>query len=136
MATQLSRDLVDDALEALPGWEGDTESIAREVALAPEHAEQLVARVAEDAGARGHEPLVERVEGGARFVLTTSEVGGVSELDIALASRISDLAHQLDEGTRGVEAVRQDEPEVYAEGTDGPKGIHVRFQPAKSRNRS
>jgi len=62
-------------------------------------------------------------DGGAtRYVLWTHDAGGVTELDIALASRISDLIHQLS-GQEGVHAVREGDSVIVVRSTDeaGPR---------------
>ncbi len=112
MATLLDAPLVDETLHALPGWEGDQTEIAREVHLAPAVDELVRTQVARDAEAMGHGPRVETVGDGTRFVLSTPEVGGVSELDIAFAARISDILHRADAREAGVEAVRVGAPEI------------------------
>ena len=124
MATLLDDELVRETLQALPGWEGDHRQITREVHLPPKKDAELRRLVEEDADAMDHHPEVHRVEGGTRFVLSTHSEGGVTELDVALASRISDLAHRLAPGERGVEAVRQDEPDVVA-GDDASLGLQT-----------
>ena len=112
MPTLLEPALVEDTLGSLPGWSGDATRIWREMHLPPEADAELRRQVAVDAGAMGHAPIVEPCEGGTRFVLRTDDVGGVSELDIALASHISDLAHRLSTGEPGVDAVREGDPVV------------------------
>lgn len=110
--TLLDEPLVDDTLQSLPGWHGDRHSLWREVHLPPQLDEELRRLVDVDSAAMGHEPDIERVDGGTRFVLTTHDVGGVSELDVVLAAHISDLAHRLSAQEPGVEAVRPDDVEV------------------------
>jgi 4a-hydroxytetrahydrobiopterin dehydratase len=115
MATLLEPLLVEETLKALPGWEGDQERLWREFQVEGDAAAELRRQVAEDAAALGHEPQVEEVEGGLRYSLSTPEAGGVTELDVALASRISDVAHRLEPAEPGVDAVRSDEAEVVIE---------------------
>lgn len=91
MPTLLDEHLVADSLTALTEWSGDTSRIARTVALPPGQIEQLVAEVAVAADALDHHPVVDRDPGRATFTLWTHSEGGVTELDIALASRIDDL---------------------------------------------
>jgi hypothetical protein len=83
-----------------------------------------------DAAAMGHRPDVEHVDGGTLFRLRTDEVGGVSELDVALAAHISDLAHRLRDSEPGVEAVREDDPDVVVGESDA---LELRTQPEKVR---
>lgn len=91
MPTLLDDRLVADALTALTGWSGDAQRIRRTVALSAEQGDQLVREVREAADAMNHHPEVNRTEHEITFVLWTHSVGGVSEYDIALASRIDDL---------------------------------------------
>jgi 4a-hydroxytetrahydrobiopterin dehydratase len=89
MATLLDDHLVTDALHGLHGWTGDSARISRTVDTAD--ADALVAAVGEAADAMDHHPVVERDGDAVTFVLWTHSAGGVTELDIALASRIDDL---------------------------------------------
>jgi len=93
--TLLDDALVKDSLEALPGWQGTPERLSRTVHLAPEQDARLREQVAETADAMDHHPVVEQDGDGTRFVLSTHSKGGVTELDITLASRINDLLHHL-----------------------------------------
>lgn len=95
MATLLDAALLTDTLKALPGWQGDSQGIYCDVTLPPEQDAELRRVVAVDAGAMGHPPLVEQRDGATRFVLRTEPDGGVTELDIAFASHISDLVKRL-----------------------------------------
>lgn len=113
--TLLDAPLVEETLRALPGWHGDQSMIWREVHL-PLHLDaELRRQVDVDADAMGHAPDVQHSAGVTRFALSTREVGGVSELDVALASHISDLAHRLRPSEPGVQAVRKDEVELVAD---------------------
>lgn len=91
MPTLLDEHLVADSLTALTDWSGDTSRIARTVALPGDQMSELVAEVAVAADALDHHPVVDRDGGQATFTLWTHSEGGVTELDIALASRIDDL---------------------------------------------
>jgi 4a-hydroxytetrahydrobiopterin dehydratase len=112
MATLLDTSLLDETLHALPGWHADAAEIWREVHLDPGTDGELRRRIDEAGASMGHRPRVETVPGGTRFTLSTPEEGGVTELDIVLASHISDEAHRLDPAEPGVHAVRQDEVEI------------------------
>jgi len=124
MATLLDDALIQETLHALPGWEGDQHAIRREVHLPPKQDAALRRQVDEDAEAMDHHPEVEVIDGGTRFVLSTHSEGGVTELDVAMASRISDLAHRLAPSEPGVEAVRRDAPDVVA-GDDASLGLQT-----------
>lgn len=95
MATLLDATLLTDTLKALPGWQGDSQGIYRDVVLPPEQDAELRRIVDVDAGAMGHPPIVEQRDGATRFVLRTEPDGGVTELDIAFASHISDLVTRI-----------------------------------------
>jgi 4a-hydroxytetrahydrobiopterin dehydratase len=89
MATLLDDQLVADALTNLPDWSGDVQRISRRVQV--DDPDALVEAVAELADTLNHHPKVEREGDELGFVLWTHSEGGVTELDIALASRIDDL---------------------------------------------
>ncbi|MGF7233897.1 MAG: 4a-hydroxytetrahydrobiopterin dehydratase [Frankia sp.] len=94
MPTKLDADLVADALVALPGWTGGTDKIARTVDLEDDTADAVAAEVATTAAAMDHHPVVDRDGSATTFQVWTHSAGGVTELDIALASRISDILRQ------------------------------------------
>jgi 4a-hydroxytetrahydrobiopterin dehydratase len=89
--TRLDASLVADALEALPGWTGGTDKIVRTVDLDDADADAVASEVASTAEAMNHHPNVERDGGTSTFRVWTHSAGGVTELDIVLASRISDI---------------------------------------------
>ncbi|MCU1595508.1 MAG: putative pterin-4-alpha-carbinolamine dehydratase [Frankiales bacterium] len=118
MTTNLSEELLVTTLQALPGWESNGSSIWRDVNLSPEDTQELRRQVSVDAGALGKEPEVtDRGNGVTRFTLGSA--GGVTEVDIALASHLSDLMHRLKPTEPGVDAVRDDAPEIVSRATDG-----------------
>ena len=89
MSTLLDDRLVTDALHGLDGWTYDEARISR--TLQCEDVDALLAAVAEAADALDHHPEIHRNGNQITFVLWTHSMGGVTELDIALASRIDDL---------------------------------------------
>ena len=96
MPTLLTPHLVDDSLAALTGWSGDTVAIHRTIRLSSlDQVINLIGAVDESARALNHPPAVERDGTAVTFTLSTVEVGGVSEVDISLASRINNLAGRL-----------------------------------------
>lgn len=118
MTTNLNEELLLETLQALPGWESNGSSIWRDVHLAPDDEQELRRQVAVDAGALGHAPeITDRGNGVTRFTLGSS--GAVTEVDIALASHLSDLVHRLKPAEPGVAALRDDEPEMVSRATDG-----------------
>lgn len=129
MSTLLDNTLVTDALHGLTEWTGDASKISRTIQCEDEDA--LLASIAESADALDHHPEVDRTGDGITFTLWTHSEGGVTELDIALASRIDDLllavchkqrdalgqVHEVDEQSPGrtviAEPVYPEEPERY-----------------------
>jgi 4a-hydroxytetrahydrobiopterin dehydratase len=101
MPTLLDDRLVADALTALTGWSGDAKKITRTVALDGAAADALLAEVALTAAALNHHPGMERSGGAIVFGLSTHSEGGVTEYDIALASRIDDLISKVTGGGAG-----------------------------------
>jgi 4a-hydroxytetrahydrobiopterin dehydratase len=89
MPTLLDDQLVTDAMANLEEWSGDAQRISRTVRVADVDA--LVAAVSETADVMDHHPEVSRDGDAVTFTLWTHSAGGVTELDIALASRIDDL---------------------------------------------
>jgi len=99
MATLLDDRLVADAMTNLDDWSGDANRISRTVRV--DDVEGLLAAVAETADAADHHPEVQRDGDSVTFVLWTHSAGGVTELDIALASRIDDLVLAGQDKQRG-----------------------------------
>lgn len=96
MPTALTPHLVDDSLAALSDWTGDTTAIRRTVRLdTQQQAVDLIGLVETSTTALQHEPQVEREGTAVTFTLSTAEIGGVSEIDIALAAHIDNLAGRL-----------------------------------------
>lgn len=89
MATLLDDRLVTDALHGLQEWSGGTDRISRTVTV--DDPDALLAAVAEAADSLDHHPETARDGNALTFTLWTHSAGGVTELDIALASRIDDL---------------------------------------------
>jgi 4a-hydroxytetrahydrobiopterin dehydratase len=81
------------ALQDLPGWSGDHAGLARSV-QAPDFptAIRVVDEVAEVAEEMDHHPDIDIRWRTVSFRLSTHSAGGVTELDVALARRISAIA--------------------------------------------
>ncbi len=120
MPTLLDDRLVADALTALTRWAGDAKRIVRTVSISGAAAETLLAEVAVTADAMDHHPDVERSGEAVVFGLSTHSAGGVTEYDIALASRIDDLISKVT-GTGGGTIVGA----PTAEGSSGGGDSHV-----------
>jgi 4a-hydroxytetrahydrobiopterin dehydratase len=93
MAELLSMEDVNTALAGLTGWSGDTDAISRTVE-APSFpaAIRLVVEVAEAAEDANHHPDIDIRWRRVTFTLSTHSAGGVTDLDVALARRIDELA--------------------------------------------
>jgi 4a-hydroxytetrahydrobiopterin dehydratase len=85
---ELQRQLAD-----LPGWSGDAGAIRRSV-QAPDFMAgiRIVVEVAEAAEQMDHHPDVDIRWRTVLFVLSTHSAGGVTQLDVELAHRISQAA--------------------------------------------
>lgn len=91
MPELLSDDAVATALQELPGWERDGESIVRTATLPSfPAAVAVVDRVAAIAEERDHHPDIDIRWRSLTFRCATHSAGGLTELDIALATAISD----------------------------------------------
>lgn len=95
MPTVLDEHQVADSLTQLPSWSGDPSRIRRTVTLPAGQMEQLLSAVALAADDMNHHPEVDRSGDATTFALWTHSVGGVTDLDIALARRIDDLAVEV-----------------------------------------
>jgi 4a-hydroxytetrahydrobiopterin dehydratase len=99
MATLLDDRLVADALHGLDEWTGGPDRIARTVTV--ENPDDLLASVAVAADTLDHHPEISHDGNALTFTLWTHSQGGVTELDIALASRIDDLVLMTQHLVRG-----------------------------------
>lgn len=110
MATLLDDNLVTDALHGLEEWTGGRDRISRTVTV--DDTEALLAAVGEAADSLDHHPEISRDGNAVTFTLWTHSEGGVTELDIALASRIDDLVlitqHLVRDATGHVHAADDD----------------------------
>jgi 4a-hydroxytetrahydrobiopterin dehydratase len=92
MATPLLTDAeITDALQNLPGWDRDGDSIVRTARL-PDFvaAVSVVDRVADDAEAADHHPDIDIRYNTLTFRLSTHSEGGLTAKDTGLAGQISD----------------------------------------------
>ena len=90
MAALLDDDAVRTALQYLPGWDRDGDSIVRTAQL-PDFvtAVGVVDRVAEDAEAADHHPDIDIRYNKVTFRLSTHSEGGLTAKDTDLAATIS-----------------------------------------------
>ena len=93
--TLLTGSEIADALDALPGWGGDTNDVrCRYTAPTFPAAIGLVDAVAVAAEAADHHPDIDIRWRDVLFVLSTHSEGGVTERDLRMAATIDDLAKQ------------------------------------------
>lgn len=89
MRDLLGPDVLADALVARPDWSGDTGAIRRTAELPGFRAAiAVVDAVAEAAEELDHHPDIDIRWRRLAFTLSTHSVGGVTDLDLALADRI------------------------------------------------
>jgi 4a-hydroxytetrahydrobiopterin dehydratase len=91
MPQLLDAALVGDALSRLRGWRGDVHGISRTMVLTDGQHRDFIERLKVTSDAMDHKPDILRVGGVTMVSLVTHSVGGVTEYDIAMASRITDL---------------------------------------------
>jgi len=91
MPTRLDDQAVAKALAALPGWVGDADRIQLEITTDAEESAAVVEEVMRAADEMDHHPVVERGPGTTVFTVWTHSVGGVTDLDIELARRITGI---------------------------------------------
>src|SRR3954465_13596292 len=91
MPTKLSEPLVQDALTRLTGWTGDELMIHREFVLEGGPRERLLDEIEALADSTDHTIMLTDTSGGLCVSLAPPDGDGVSEVDIAMASRLNDL---------------------------------------------
>ncbi|OAA24193.1 pterin-4-alpha-carbinolamine dehydratase [Frankia sp. EI5c] len=89
MPTRLDNSAVSTSLEALPGWIGDADRLRLEILVDGDESTAIVDEVMRAADAMDHHPVVEHGPGTTVFTVWTHSAGGVTELDLELARRIS-----------------------------------------------
>lgn len=95
MVEPLDADGVRKSLATLSGWAGDTSEISRTVELPGFPAAiTVVDRVAEVAESMDHHPDIDIRWTTVTFSLTTHARGGVTNNDVELARRISEIVDQ------------------------------------------
>lgn len=94
MADVLSRELIDDALNGLQGWSTDGTQLTRDVELDDAQHAQVERAVDEVQTAMNHHADVARQGGTTRFVLSTHSAGGLTPLDVTLASEIDNAVRK------------------------------------------
>lgn len=94
MATLLDASIIEDALANLPDWSGDQERLTRTATLTDKQDAEVREQLAIVADAMDHHPEVERSGQETRFTVSTHSAGGVTSLDIPLASQIDSLVRR------------------------------------------
>ncbi|MCM3925891.1 4a-hydroxytetrahydrobiopterin dehydratase [Frankia sp. AiPs1] len=93
MPTKLDSAEVADALASLPGWLGDADRIQLQIMVDGDESDAITAEVARAADEMDHHPVIDRGPGTTTFTVWTHSVGGVTELDLTLARRISQILY-------------------------------------------
>ena len=89
----LPRDVVETALEDLPGWGLDQDKLYREFVFEDfSQAFGFMSRVALAAEAADHHPEWFNVYNRVRVHLTTHDAGGITQRDLDLAARMNEVA--------------------------------------------
>lgn len=82
-----------ERLDQLPGWQGDTSSIATEYPVGWDTAVVMAVRISTLAIEMAHRPDLDIRWTGLRVTMTTHTAGDVvTELDLAMAGRINAIA--------------------------------------------
>jgi len=89
MPTLLSKAIVRDAISRLHGWTGDTGGIARTLTLSASEHNDFLERIKVCSDAMNHRPVIRRGGDQTQVWLCTTDEGGITECDIALAARIN-----------------------------------------------
>lgn len=90
---RLTDEQVAEALGGLPGWQRDGDLIVKTYELATFPAAiRFVVAIGERAEAANHHPDIDIRWRQVRLALTTHDEGGLSDLDVALATEIEGLA--------------------------------------------
>jgi uncharacterized protein (DUF2267 family)/pterin-4a-carbinolamine dehydratase len=89
--TDLTAEEVAAELAVLPGWTGDLHALERTVDLPPGIGQEIRDRIARVEQALNHHAVVEERPDGTTFRVWTHARGTVTDLDIELARRISEV---------------------------------------------
>ena len=89
--TDLTADEVAEALASLPGWSGDVHGLERTVDLPPGIGQEVRDRIARVEQAMNHHAVVDERPDGTVFRVWTHARGVVTDLDVELARRITDI---------------------------------------------
>jgi pterin-4a-carbinolamine dehydratase/uncharacterized protein (DUF2267 family) len=92
---ELTADALAGVLSELPGWRGNTRRLSRTVELPPGRGRVLLERVHAVEQELDHHATVREEPTGVTFTLWTHSLDGVTDLDVRLAGRISELIQRL-----------------------------------------
>lgn len=91
MPDTLTADEVRTALEALPGWEGDTQRLRRTVPVPEQDRGTLTDAISAVADEVNHHPELSQTADGVLVELWSHDAGGVTARDVELATRLDRL---------------------------------------------
>jgi uncharacterized protein (DUF2267 family)/pterin-4a-carbinolamine dehydratase len=92
--TDLTAEEVEAALASLPGWTADVGALERTFVLPPGVGQELRDRITRVEQAMNHHAVVEERPDGTAFRVWTHARGVVTDLDVELARRISEIVEQ------------------------------------------
>jgi uncharacterized protein (DUF2267 family)/pterin-4a-carbinolamine dehydratase len=92
--TDLTAEEVAAALASLPGWSGDVRALERTVVLPPGIGKGVRDRIARVEHAMNHHAVTEERPDGTAFRVWTHARGVVTDLDVELARRISEIVEE------------------------------------------
>jgi pterin-4a-carbinolamine dehydratase len=95
----LDEEEVRAALRRLPDWTGDSQALTRTLVLPPDQLERVLLRVNRLKPELGRGPRISRTdERTAQFVVSTTNAGAVTVLDIELAHRVDEAITEANAG--------------------------------------
>jgi pterin-4a-carbinolamine dehydratase/uncharacterized protein (DUF2267 family) len=92
--TDLTAEEVAAAVASLPGWTGDVRALERTVGFPPGIGQELRDRIARVEQEMSHHAVVEERPDGTTFRVWTHARGVVTDLDVELARRITEIIEQ------------------------------------------
>jgi len=92
--TDLTADEVAEALDSLPSWSGDVRALERTVVLPPGVGQEIRDRIGRVEQAMNHHAVIEEAPDGTTFRVWTHARGVVTDLDVELARRISEIIEE------------------------------------------
>jgi len=96
MVEKLNQAQIEQALNRVPGWKLSSGTLVRQFVFADfNQAFAVMTRVALYAEKVGHHPEWRNVYNQLDILLTTHDVGGLSELDFAMATTINQYAEEV-----------------------------------------